>query len=145
MNSWILRRAERVDADALAACIDGAYAPYAERLADLPPVSADCAGEIQRHQVWVAEAAGEIIGGLVLAPENGFMLIANLAVRPDHAGAGLGRTFMAKAESEADAQEFRELRLTTHAEMAGTIRFYKRLGWQEISRSGSKVSMAKSI
>ena len=80
MANWTIRRAGGRDADALAACLDAAYAPYAARIADLPPVSADCAGEIARFRVWVAEVADGIVGGLVLVPQDGFMLLANVAV-----------------------------------------------------------------
>ena len=85
----------------MSACIDAAYAHYAERIADLPPMSADCAEEIARFQVWVAEVANVIVGGLVLVPGDGFMLLANVAVHPTHTGAGMGRALMALAETEA--------------------------------------------
>ena len=145
MGNWSLRRAEPRDAEALSACIEAAYADYAARIPDLPPVSADCAGDIARHQVWLAEIAGAVAGGLVLVPRDGFMQLANLAVHPDRKGAGLGRALLAHADAEASAQGYRELRLTTHADMPETHRFYARLGWQETARSGNKVSMRKAI
>ena len=145
MGTWSLRRAEPEDAEALSACLDAAYAVYAARIADLPPVSADCAGEIARHQVWLAEIGTEVVGGLVLMPRDGFMLLANVAVHPSRKGAGLGRALLAHAEAEALAQGYRELRLTTHADMPETHGFYARLGWQETGRSGKKVSMRKAI
>lgn len=145
MGTWSIRRATDRDADALAACMDAAYADYAARIADLPPVSADCAGEIARFQVWVAETANGVIGGLVLVPRDGFMLVANVAVHPDHKGQGLGRAFMALAEAEALDQGFHELRLTTHADMPENIRLYARLGWKQSGGSGTKVSMTKTV
>jgi GNAT superfamily N-acetyltransferase len=145
LNNWKFRRAEIGDADALAACIDAAYAQYAARIPDLPPVSADCAAEITKHQVWVAEIDGAIVGGLVLIPEDSFMRLANVAVHPKHKGIGLGRALMALAETEASAQGYRELRLTTHVEMPENIRLYAHLGWAENHRDGNKVSMKKMI
>ncbi len=91
MGAWTLRRAEHRDAAGLSACIDAAYAHYGARIPDLPEVSADCAEEIAKFKVWVAEVADVIVGGLVLVPDGGFMLLANVAVHPDHRGAGLGR------------------------------------------------------
>ena len=67
MGNWTIRRAEHHDADALSTCIDAAYAEYAARIADLPPVSADCAEEIARFQVWVAEIANDIVGGMMFS------------------------------------------------------------------------------
>jgi len=145
MADWILRRAEPNDADALANCIDAAYGAYAERISDLPAVSADCAGEITRHQVWVAEIGDRIAGGLVLIPEADFMLLANVAVHPVHTGAGLGRALIALAESESADQGFREMRLTTHVDMPENVRLYAHLGWEMGQTRGNKVSMKKAI
>lgn len=144
MGNWTTRKAELRDAAALAACIDAAYAQYAASVPDLPPVSADCAGEIAKHQVWVAESDAEIVGGLVLIAEEGFMRLANVAVRPDRRGGGLGRALMALAERAALDQGYRELRLTTHIDMPENVRLYAHLGWREDGRSGNKVSMSKT-
>ncbi len=145
MSNWTLRKAEQRDADALAACIDAAYAPYAKRIPDLPAVAADCAAEIATYQVWLAEIDGALVGGLVLIPEQDFMRLANVAVHPDHKGIGLGRALIALAETQALDQGYRELRLTTHVDMPENIRLYEHLGWQEDHREGNKVSMKKTI
>ncbi len=145
MSNWTLRKAEQRDADALAACIDAAYAPYATRIPDLPAVAADCAAEIATYQVWLAEIDGALVGGLVLIPEQDFMRLANVAVHPDHKGIGLGRALIALAETQALDQGYRELRLTTHVDMPENIRLYEHLGWQEDHREGNKVSMKKTI
>ena len=145
MADWIIRRAEQRDAGDLAECIDAAYAKYAERIHDLPSVSADCAAEIATHLVWVAEIDGRIVGGLVLVPGDGFMQLANVAVHPDHAGAGLGRAFMALAETESTRQGYREMRLTTHVDMPENVRLYAHLGWRQGPTHGNKVSMNKMI
>ena len=144
-RTWTIRRAEQRDATALSACIEAAYADYAARIPDLPAVAADCAEEIATHQVWVAEVGGDIVGGLVMSPEAGFMRLANVAVRPDHGGRGLGRALLDLAEAEALAQGYRELRLTTHAGMPENIELYTHLGWQQDQRHGNKVSMRKLL
>ena len=145
MEDWTIRRAEGRDADGLGRCIDAAYADYAARIDDLPPVSEDCAGEIARHVVWVAEAGGAIVGGLVLVPSDGFLLLANVAVHPDHRGTGLGRRLLTLAETEAVDRGYPELRLTTHADMPETIRLYARNGWVQVSQEGKKVRMRKVL
>jgi GNAT superfamily N-acetyltransferase len=144
-GAWTLRRAEHRDADALAACMDAAYADYAARIPDLPPVAADCAGEIAKHQVWVAEIDGNIIGGLVLIPEEAFMRLANVAVHPDHKGTGLGRALITHAETESLTQGYQELRLTTHVDMPENVRLYAHLGWAQLGRSGRKIFMKKTL
>jgi len=145
MATWSIRKADNRDADALSACITAAYAEVAARIADLPPVAENCAEEIAAHQVWVAEARNAVVGGLVLVPSPGFMLLANVAVHPDHQGSGLGRALMALAETEASAQGYAELRLNTHKDMPENITMYRHLGWQQSGRDGNKVSMTKRL
>ena len=145
MANWSIRKAEFRDADALSDCIDAAYEQYVTRIDDLPPVSADCAKEIANYQVWVADAAGVVIGGLVLIPQEGFMRLANVAVHPDHRGTGLGRAFMTLAESEAQKQGYRELRLNTHVDMPENLQLYAHLGWHRTGRVGTKVSLNKIL
>lgn len=145
LGNWTLRRAEQRDAEALAACIDAAYAEAALRLPDLPPVSANCAEEIARHQVWLADVAHQLAGALVLSPQADCMLLVNVAVHPDRRGTGLGRALIAHAETEASRQGFHELRLSTHVGMPENLQLYGHLGWQEFARQGNKVSMRKTL
>jgi ribosomal protein S18 acetylase RimI-like enzyme len=145
MGNWTIRRAVHDDADPLSACIDAAYAQYAARISDLPPLSADCADEIAQHQVWVAEIGKDIVGGLVMIPMEGFMQLANVAVHPNHRGIGLGRALIALAEREALEHGYRQLHLTTHRDMPENIALYERLGWQLENRQDAKVSMKKTV
>ncbi len=145
MGNWTIRKAENRDADALSACMEAAYADYAVRITDLPPVSADCAEEIVKYQVWVAECEGDVVGGLVMIPEEDFMRLANVAVHPEHRGSGLGRALIALAETAAAEQGYREMRLNTHVCMPENVQLYTHLGWKEEQRQGNKVSMKKSI
>lgn len=142
-NDWRIRRALLADADALASCIDAAYARYAKSIPDLPPVSDGCREEIAKNQVWVAVESDEIIGGLFLVAQDGAMKLANVAVHPDHGGKGLGREFMTLAESETKKQGYDELRLNTHTAMPENVRLYTHLEWEEVSRDGNTVSMRK--
>ena len=142
---WVLRRARPEDADALSACLAAAYAGSAARIPDLPPVWEDCAEDIAQNQVWVAVSGGRVGGGLVLIPQDDFMLVANLAAHPSQQGTGLGKALMDHAETQAVDQGFRELRLTTHREMAETQRFYDRLGWTKTGEQGNKVFFAKQL
>ena len=145
MGNWNMRRAESRDAIALSACIEAAYAQYATRVTDLPPVAANCAEEIVKYPVWVAEIDDDIVGGVVTIPAEDFMLLANVAVHPRHAGSGLGKALIALVETEALRRGCRELRLTTHLDMPENIQLYAHLGWVERGREGNKVSMTKTL
>ena len=145
MEDWTIRRAEARDAENLGGCIDAAYAQYADRISDLPAFSANCAEEIAKYLVWVAEANGEIVGGLVLIPSDGFMLLANVVVHPNNQGAGIGQKLLALAESEAVERGYAEMRLNTHADMPENIQLYARNNWSQMSLVGAKVTMKKNL
>ena len=145
MGSWTVRRAEPNDADALTTCIDAAYAQYAARIPDLPAVAANCAEQIAESQVWVAERAGEIVGGLIIKPQAGFMQLVNVAVHPNQRGTGLGRALLTLAESEARELGLQEMRLTTHVGIPENLRIYEHLGWVEEGRQGNKLRMTKAL
>jgi N-acetylglutamate synthase-like GNAT family acetyltransferase len=130
-----LRRAGRADADAIAALVDAAYAKYVPRIGREPyPMTVDYAASVAEHQVWVAEVREQIIGTLVLVPSGDHLLIENVAVSPDHQGAGLGKRFLQLADREAARQEFAEVRLYTNVRFTENIAFYSRYGYAETGR-----------
>jgi len=141
----VIRPAQAADANALAACIDAAYAEYAERISDIPSVSDGCVQDIADNQVWVAVQGDKVIAGLVLVAGDGFMKLANLAVHPDHGGKGMGRKLIELSEREAKRQRYRQMRLNTHVDMPENVRLYQHLGWAEVSRSGNTVCMQKYL
>jgi ribosomal protein S18 acetylase RimI-like enzyme len=140
-----IRKANAADAEALAASIDAAYAKYANRISDLPPVSSGISEEIEQSQVWVATESGEVIAGLFFSAHEGVLRLANIAVHPEHGGKGLGRALMERAESEAKRQGVSEMRLSTHVDMPENVRLYQYLGWQVYERNGNRVSMRKNL
>jgi ribosomal protein S18 acetylase RimI-like enzyme len=95
---------------------------------------ADYAEVIAHHQVWVAEAEQQIIGGLVLIPEEDTLLLDNIAVHPNYQGRGIGRALLELADAEALCQGYDELRLYTHETMTENIALYTRNGWVETHR-----------
>lgn len=133
------------DADALASCIDAAYAKYKRHVPDLPPVSEGIADDIANHVVWVAVEAGNVVAGLFLVPQDQCMKLANLAVDPLHGGKGIGRKLMAIAEREATRLGYREMRLNTHVAMPENVSLYEHWGWEEFARQGNTVSMRKTL
>ena len=135
MHNWRLRRATPMDATALASCVDAAYRHYIPRMEKPPgPMLANYAKEITRYQVWVAEVERQIIGGLVLIPEEDYLLLDNIAAHPDHQGCGIGRALLDLTEAEALSQGYQELRLYTHETMTENIALYTRCGWVETHR-----------
>ena len=140
-----MRRAVTGDAPELFRCIEAAYSNHATRIPDLPVVSEGIADEILNNIVWITETGGTIAGGIILIPRDGFLVVANIAVHPDHSGKGLGRALMDIAASESRQRGLSEMRLSTHADIPETVSLYEHLGWRETGRSGNKVHMSKTV
>lgn len=145
MPNFTIRRAESRDAKPLSDCIDAAYAGYASVIADLPPVSEGIAQTIENSRVWVAETEEGIIGGIILAPYKDFLMLENVAVRPDSSGMGVGAALIRQAEVDCLELGLHQLRLSAHKDMPANVHLYEHLGWQETGRSGNKVLMSKDI
>lgn len=147
MTDTSLRKANLQDVPGIVDCIDAAYDRYREVIADLPAVSDGVEEDITDNQVWVVEADGQLAGVLVLVvPDDAdFIKLANVAVHPDHGGKGLGRLLIDQAIAASRDQGFDEIRLNTHTAMADNISLYEHLGWKEIGRSETTVSMSRKI
>lgn len=146
-KSWTIRKAVLSDAESLKECMHAAYKVYTHRLGDktLPPMAVDYRDEIRSFPVWVAESDGNLVGGLILMPEDEHMTIANIAVHPQFQGSGLGRGLMEFGETEAKQKGYSELRLATHILLTENLLLYSHLGWSEIGRDESRVYMKKII
>ena len=144
---WQIRQARAEDADGLRHCMESAYATYRERMGGvrLPPMDADYSSEIANYPTWVAEANGNILGGLIMSFENNRASIANIAVDPECQGQGIGGALMRFAESKTRENDFSELHLTTHVLLHENIALYRHLGWQEIERDKTRVCMRKTL
>ena len=145
MATWNIRPANERDAEALARCIDAAYAAYASRIADLPAVSDGISEDIENHLVWVAILNDQIAGGLVLIPKDDFAVLANIAVDPRYSGRGLGRALAEFAEEECLRLGKHELRLSTHVDLPENVQLYEHLGWQRTAQVGNKIHMRKAL
>ena len=132
----ILRRATSADVAGLTKVLIAAYAPF--QPLGLPPVTEGIGDDIRDHNVWVAEVDGRVCGGIVVVL-GGHAHIANLAVHPAAGGHGIGKALIEQAVAAAAAAGHAHVRLATHAGMAATQAFYRRLGWQETGREGDKV------
>lgn len=146
-EKWVIRKATIEDAENLKSCMNKAYSKYLKRLKGkpLPPMTVDYVEEIASFPVWIAESHKEIVGGLILMFEDDYTTIANVAVRPDFQGNGLGRGLMDFAELEAKRRGYVEIRLATHVLLTENVSFYIKLGWIEIGRDDFRVYMKKSI
>jgi ribosomal protein S18 acetylase RimI-like enzyme len=114
-----------------------AYAPYLERMGGQRPrpMDADYGRAVADAESWVAEDEGEVVGFLVLVPQDDGMLLDNVAVHPAYQGRGVGRALLELAENRARAGDHVLIRLYTHRTMVENQRLYERLGYVETGRA----------
>jgi ribosomal protein S18 acetylase RimI-like enzyme len=128
----MIRVAVMADRAAVEGLVHAAYAPWIEVIGARPlPMIADYAELIRAGQVWVLDP---IDGLIVLVPEDGVLLIENVAVSPRAQGRGLGRRLLAFAEEQARSHGLSTLRLYTNEKMTSNIAFYERLGYVAVDR-----------
>ncbi len=146
----IIRRAGPGDAEAVAALVERAYAPWVPVIGRRPaPMDDDYAVLISHGEVFVLDRPGGIGGIVVLAPEADHLWLDNVAVEPALKGQGLGATLLAFAEEEARRLGLPEIRLLTHQRMLANIALYLRKGFVETDRrmedGFARVYMAKRL
>ena len=82
-----IRKAELPDAESIKACVVAAYQRYILRMGQAPgPILDDYSPVVIRHQVFVVEESGPVIGGVVLVCNKEKMLLDNIAVQPNCQG-----------------------------------------------------------
>jgi GNAT superfamily N-acetyltransferase len=141
-----IRPASPADRPRVEEIVEAAYAPWAEIIGIRPiPMDADYASLIGAGRVHVTGPGPD--GLIVLIPEDGVLLVDNVAVAPDRHGRGIGRALMAFAEDHARTLALPRLRLYTNALMTTNIALYVRLGYRETGRESiggrNVVHMAK--
>lgn len=136
-----IRPATVADTSAVQDVVREAYLPWVEVIGMRPvPMEADYPALIAAQRIWVAgdRSGGE--GGfpidalIVLIPEDGALLVDNVAVRPPAQGRGLGRSLLAFAEDQARSRGLPALRLYTHRKMTSNIALYESLGYRRTGR-----------
>lgn len=134
-----IRPAQPGDLAAVEAIVQAAYSPYIPLIGQRPgPMMDDYAALIAKGWVHVLVAEQEVAGILVLMPDDGAMLLDNVAVHPDRKGRGFGRALIAFAERFARERGFKAIRLYTNEAMAENIDLYRRLGFVETHRGEEK-------
>ena len=129
-----IRPADAADLPAVERIVRDAYTRYIARIGKPPgPMNDDYAALIRAHSVWVT--GNPVAGAIVLLPQDGHLLLDNVAVDPAAQGQGIGRALIEFAEAEARRRGYAELRLYTHETMTENIALYGRTGWEETGRA----------
>ena len=130
----MIRPAREGEAGILHALVPLAYSPWEAIVGRRPqPMDEDYAARIRAGQAWVFDDHG-VVALVILEPGEGWLLLENVAVHPEHQGKGLGGQMIAFAATEARRRGARELRLFTHVLMTSNIARYTHLGFRETHR-----------
>ena len=126
-----IRPAAAADASTLRAVAALAYDKYLPRIGRAPaPVGADYEAAVASGETYVAaDEAGAILGFIVLVPEDGFLLLDNVAVLPPAQGRGIGTRLLDLADERARELGLDEVRLYTHETMTENQAYYPRRGY----------------
>jgi ribosomal protein S18 acetylase RimI-like enzyme len=130
-----LRPATKEEAARLKQLVRSAYGHYVERIGWEPrPMTEDYSEVMTRFDVLVAESGGEIVGLIVIGPDEEGFVVDNVAVDPASQGSGVGRLLLERAEEAARAAGFDSIYLYTHDSMTKNIALYRRIGYVEYDR-----------
>lgn len=111
-------------------CAKAAYSLYLPRMDRPPaPMLADYAALIESGETWSLLHGGEVAGFLVMMIKADHLFVENVAIHPDHQGAGLGKKLMSFAEGYGRARDLPRVELYTNVVMTENVAFYRRLGF----------------
>ena len=97
------------------------------------------------HGGLLAEADGRPVGALLLETGGDLLGLRRVAVHPDAQRMGVAGALVGTAERVARERGYAGLRLAARTELPGTIRFWRHLGYDQLSREGTTVTMAKAL
>jgi GNAT superfamily N-acetyltransferase len=149
-DSAKIRRPDRHEDSAVRSIVTAAYQRYVPVIGTRPgPMLDDYAARIAADQVWVLAKGQTLLGVLVLAEDGDTFLLDNIAIHPDHQGAGYGRVLLDFAEDEARRRGWGRIVLYTNVMMTDNIAIYAKRGYVERERRREKgfdrVYMVKTL
>ena len=130
-----LRTANPNDAEAIAATLREAFAPFeslytpAAFLATTP-TSEQLRARWAEGPTWVAERNGTVVGTVAAVPRSTELYIRSMAVRPVVEGQGVGVQLLQAVEAVALEQRYRRLELSTTPFLHAALRLYQRSGFR---------------
>ena len=146
-----LRRATLADATTIRDLTRLAYAKWIPLIGREPkPMTVNYDRAVIDHMIDLYEVDGDAVALIEVVPHAQYLLIENIAVRPDHQGRKIGDLLLKHAETIARSLHLNELQLYTNAAFISNIEFYSRRGFQEFHREpfsagGVTVHMKKMI
>ena len=148
MSETSIRRGADSDADAITALTRDAYAKWIPLIGREPlPMTANYAEALRSHRFDLL-FADEVLAALIeTVPQDDWLLIENVAVRPAFQRRGYGVRLLRLAESMAMEAGLRGTRLYTNQRFIANLALYASLGYrverEEARNGGVAVHMTK--
>jgi ribosomal protein S18 acetylase RimI-like enzyme len=129
-----IRRATVDEADAVAAIILKAFAPFKEQYTAgafeyTTPTAEVVRGRLDEGPIWVAISGDEVIGTVSCLPEGERLYIRSMAIDPELQRSGIGQTLLDAIEAYAVKNGFERLYLYTTYVLPGARRLYEKNGF----------------
>ncbi|MGZ4738076.1 MAG: GNAT family N-acetyltransferase [Ilumatobacteraceae bacterium] len=145
-----VRAANHTDLASVVVCVNAAYEGYVAAIGRKPaPMVADYAQLIDDGWVRVAVSGAEILGVIVMWPEQDHLYVDNVAVLPEAQGRGVGAALLQVADITARESDRVEIRLYTNAAMTANLDYYPRRGYIETHRANeagyNRVYFSKTV
>ncbi len=103
------------------------------------------AASLARHPGLLAVRGPLTVGAMLLDPDGAHLRMRRVSVHPDDQGSGVAGALVGRAERVAEDQGYDGLLLEARAELPATVRFWEHLGYSELSRDGTLLTMAKAL
>jgi tRNA threonylcarbamoyladenosine biosynthesis protein TsaE len=141
----------RVGPERAADVVSVVHASFGARERLDPPATAteetveSVAASLARHPGLLAVRGPLPVGAMLLDPDGSHLRMRRVSVHPDDQGSGVAGALVGTAERVAADEGYDGLLLEARAELPSTVRFWEHLGYGELSRDGTLVTMAKAL
>lgn len=95
---------------------------------------ADFPAALREGRLEILQSGQRAIGYLVSDTRQSSLFVENVAIDPQHQGKGYGGSVFALLETRARTAGLRAIELYTNEKMTENLKFYPRLGFEEIDR-----------
>jgi tRNA threonylcarbamoyladenosine biosynthesis protein TsaE len=127
------------------------HAAFGARPVLVPPSTAtdetveSVAGALTAHHGLLALSGGRPVGAMLLEPDGHLLRMRRVSVDPDAQSSGVAGAMVGTAERVAAEEGYDGLVLAARAELPSTLEFWNHLGYDELDREGTALTMAKAL
>ncbi len=103
------------------------------------------AAALAAHPGLLAVAGTEPVGAMLLEPDGHLLRMRRVSVAPEAQSSGVAGAMVGTAERVAAAEGYDGVVLAARAELPATVAFWRHLGYDELGREGTWLTMAKAL